>query len=262
MAMKLLPEIRTTKKDEGTGTGTGDVRYTNLQPVPQTLGGVVAGTTFNSMPIQQVLDTLLYPYAKPQFTSYNILGISSIYEVGGGLLAGTYVFKWTTSNSSNVKPNSINVDGTEFQPNTGSYAKLLPSIREDTPTTRTFHISGQDVKNQPFSSTYTITWSYRRYWGVSNKESLTDEDILMMSSELSGNKNKLVAYDCTGGNYFYFAYPSVFGDLTSATTINNMQWNDWVIVKRVFLNQNGVSIPFNIYRSFNLLNGNVNVNWG
>jgi uncharacterized protein YceK len=82
--MKLLPEIRTTKKDEGTGTGTGDVRYTNLQPVPQTLGGVLVGTTFNSMPIQQVLDTLLYPYAKPQFTSYNILGISSIYEVGGG----------------------------------------------------------------------------------------------------------------------------------------------------------------------------------
>lgn len=260
--MKLLPEIRTTKKQEGTGSGSTDLRYTNPQPVPQTLGGVVAGSTFNSMPIQQVLDTLLYPYAKPVFTSFNILGISSIYEVGGGLPAGTYVFKWTIDQPSNVKPNSINVDGTAFQPNTGSYAKTLPSIREGTPTTRTFHISGQDVKNQPFSSTYTITWSYRRYWGVSNKESLTDVDILMMSSELSGNKNKLVAYDCTGGNYFYFAYPSAFGDLTSATTINNMQWNDWVIVKRVFLNQNGVSIPFNIYRSFNLLNGNVNVNWG
>lgn len=260
--MKLLPEIRTTKKDEGTGTGTGDVRYTNLQPVPRTLGGVLVGTTFNSMPIQQVLDTLLYPYAKPAFTSFNILGISSIYEVGGGLPAGTYVFKWTIDQPSNVKPNSINVDGTAFLPNTGSYAKTIPSIRQDIPTTRTFNISGQDVKNQTFTSTYTITWSYRRYWGVSNKQSLTDEDILMMSSELSGNKNKLVAYDCTGGNYFYFAYPSVFGDLTSATTINNMQWNDWVIVKRVFLNQNGVSIPFNIYRSFNLLNGNVNVNWG
>ncbi len=61
--MKLLHEIRTTKKDEGAGSGSTDLRYTNLQPVPQTLGGVLVGTTFNSMPIQQVLDTLLYPYA-------------------------------------------------------------------------------------------------------------------------------------------------------------------------------------------------------
>ena len=146
------------------------------------------------MPIQQVLDTLLYPYAKPAFTSFNILGISSIYEVGGGLLAGTYVFKWTIDQPSNVKSNSIDVDGTAFLPNTGSYAKTLPSIREDIPTTRTFNISGQDVKNQTFTSTYTITWSYRRYWGVSNKESLTDEDILNIADALNQRPRRILGY--------------------------------------------------------------------
>ncbi len=262
--MKLLPEIRTTKKTEGSGSGStpADLKYTNAVPVPKTLGGIVAGTTFNSMPIQQVLDTLLYPYNIPVFTSFSILGISAVYEVGAGLPAGNYIFKWTIDQPANVKTNSITLEGTAFLPNTGSYTKALPSIREDVPGTRVFHISAQDVKNQSFSDDFTITWSYRRYWGVSNKESLTDEEVIALSSELSGTRNKQVSYDCTGGNYFYFAYPSVFGDLSSLTTINSLQWNDWIIVKRVFVNQNGVSIPFNIYRSFNLLNGKVNVNWG
>ena len=179
----MEPMPKPSQKETGSGSGStpSDLKYTNAAPVPKTLGGILAGTTFNNMPIQQVLDTLLYPYNPPVFTSFSILGISAKYEVGAGLPAGNYVFKWTIDQPANVKTNSITLEGTSFLPNTGTYTKALPSIREDIPTTRVFHISAQDVKNQTFSDTFTISWSYRRYWGVSNKQSLTDEEANALS---------------------------------------------------------------------------------
>jgi hypothetical protein len=38
--------------------------YTNLTPVPTTVGGVTAGTTFNGLSMS-VFDLLLYPYTSP-----------------------------------------------------------------------------------------------------------------------------------------------------------------------------------------------------
>ena len=47
-----------------------------------------------------------------------------------------------------------------------------------------------------------------------------------------------------------------------STKVNNLEWNDWVLVKRDFINVNGVSIPMNIYRGFNKINGALTINWG
>ena len=44
--------------------------------------------------------------------------------------------------------------------------------------------------------------------------------------------------------------------------VNNLEWNDWVLVKRDFINVNGVSIPMNVYRGFNKINGALTINWG
>ena len=59
----------------------------------------------------------------------------------------------------------------------------------------------------------------------------------------------------------YFIYPTALGDLNS-TKVNNLEWNDWVLVKRDFINVNGVSIQMNIYRGFNKINGALTINWG
>ena len=70
-------------------------------------------------------------------------------------------------------------------------------------------IKAKDITNKEFSRNININWQYRRYFGVSNKETLLDSDILALTSELSTSKNKTIEYDMTGGNYFYFAYPTV-----------------------------------------------------
>lgn len=101
----------------------------------------------------------------------------------------------------------------------------------------------------------------KRYWGVSPLEEVTDDDIKAMSQELSSNRVKTVTYDGTGGMYPYFIYPTAFGDLNN-TKVGPLDWNDWVLVKRSFININGVSIPMNIYRGFNKINGSLTINWG
>ena len=79
--MKLLPEIRTTKKDEGTGTGTGDVRYTNPQPVPQTLGGVYTAAKDNVL-LQILLDKIKVAAKVELGNSDVIQGVGLLTQMG------------------------------------------------------------------------------------------------------------------------------------------------------------------------------------
>jgi hypothetical protein len=94
---------------------------------------------------------------------------------------------------------------------------------------------------------------YKRYWGVSDTEILTDAAIKAMSNEYSSSKVKSVTYNCDGGRYFCFAYPSSLGLLTN-TVIGGLVYQDWVLEQRDFVNDYGVVIPFNIYRSYYKVN--------
>ena len=41
------------------------------------------------------------------------------------------------------------------------------------------------------------------------KEVIEEVNVLALTNELFISKNKTIEYDRTGGNYFYFAYPTV-----------------------------------------------------
>lgn len=243
------------------GTGSSG-SYTNSTPVPVTLGGVTSGTTFLDVPVNDVITTLLYPYQNPAFTSFGISGLSVLsYEVGYTYPAGTKTFTWATSNSSNVKPSSISLNGVGGLSNDGTEDAIVADITKVVPSTHVFNISGLNTKDQAFSRTLTLTWQYKRYWGAEPLTELDDTELLALNSELSASRVKTVTYDCTGGKYFYIAYPASFGDMNN-TKINSLSWNDWILVKRDVVNSQGVAVPMNIYRSFNLLNGTITVNWG
>ena len=237
------------------------IEYTNSNPVPTAIGGIKAGTTFNKTPINDVLDMLLYPYQNPSFSAFNIDGQSSgNFELGYTYPAGNKLFTWSISNPGNVKENSIVLNSESGLPNTGSKSQTVASITKNTAGSHTFTIKAQNSNNVEFTRNITFNWLAKRYWGVSSSEELTDVELLTFSQELASNKNKSLKYDCTGGKYFYFAYPSSFGDANNIT-VESMAWNGFVLVKRNVVNINGVSIPMNIYRSMELLNGQVNVAW-
>ena len=237
------------------------IQYTNPTPMPSAVGGAKAGTTFNKTPINDVLDMLLYPYQNPSFDAFNIDGQSSgSFELGYAYPGGTKLFTWSISNPGNLKENSIVLNSESGLPNTGSKSQAVASITKNTAGSHTFTIKAQNSNNVEFTRNITFNWLAKRYWGVSSSEELTDVELLTFSQELASNKNKSLKYDCTGGKYFYFAYPSSFGDANNIT-VESMAWNGFVLVKRNVVNINGVSIPMNIYRSMELLNGQVNVAW-
>lgn len=72
--MKGLKKVQTQLLNEKTGEPIEDVNvatdaecvtYSNDQKMIAAHGGIPAGTSFNNVPIQQVLDDILYPYTKP-----------------------------------------------------------------------------------------------------------------------------------------------------------------------------------------------------
>ena len=240
----------------------GTVTYSTTSPVPTTIGGIEAGKEYTNENITTVINDLLFPYQYPAFSIFTVDGASSgSYEVGYTYAAGDKVFAWTTTNNSNIKPNSVTLNGTAGLANDGTETQAISAITNNTVATSTFTISAKNTKNQTFSKIITLSWGMKRFWGVSASTSLNDAGILLLNSEIATSRVKTVTYDCTGGRYFYFAYPSAWGDLNN-TKINSLTWNDWVLASRGFVNQYGVTIPMNIYRSYNLLNGTIAVVWG
>jgi hypothetical protein len=157
----------------------------------------------------------------------------------------------------------------------------LPSLQRTysftsvTPITsnRSFTVTGYDG-TQNANSTATISFYKKRYWGTipSSQNSLpTNAQLLAGNNELSSGRSKSITYNCSvpsGGNYFYYAYPAVYGQAN--VTVNGFPFSDWFnptnpstgtvtpstvsvtgqyghienyLVYRVFNVQNGASIP-------------------
>ena len=202
------------------------IEYTNSNPVPTAIGGIKAGTTFNKTPIIDILDSLLYPYQNPSFGSFSIDGQSSgNFELGYTYPGGTKLFTWSISNPGNLKENSITLNAETGLPNTGSKSQTVASITKNTAGSHTFTIKAQNSNNVEFTRAITFNWLAKRFWGVSEEESVTDDIIKSFSNELSSSRVKTVSYDGTGGRYPYFIYPTALGDLNN-TKVNNLEWND------------------------------------
>lgn len=90
------------------------------------------------------------------------------------------------------------------------------AISDSTPVTgnTVYTILADDGKGFPQSiqsKSLSFNFLSRRYWGVSAKTSLSNADVLALNSELSSSRLQNRTFDCTGGKYFYFAWPSTLG---------------------------------------------------
>ena len=130
-------------------------------------------------------------------------------------------FKYTAPTSAQKAPTRVE----------GSFGTTLPSAGEDSETinssniesTKTFSVTiyankgglevsgnkvikatGEDSK----SASASVTFYHRKYWGASADANV---GITTLSSELSNAKGKTITYDCSGGKYFYYAYPTSLG---------------------------------------------------
>jgi len=248
---------------------TSGLTFTNLNPTPTTIGGISAGSTFNSQTMEEMWNSLLYPYQAPAFTSFSRTNLLSTYEVGQTIDIGSQTFSWTTSNPSNVSANTISIVQnitpitTLYGPsaNLGSTAiTLSASYSSATPTTTTLYtISGVNTNGNTFNSIISRNWRFRVYYGTSSLTILTEPDIISLSNNPLSNSFS-GTYSFAAGDYKYFCYPSSFG---TATTFKDSLTNLDVPMETPYLvsvtNIYGVTTNYRVHRTTNILGGSINI---
>ncbi len=196
--------------------------------------------------VQEALDQLLYVAIDASPT-----GGGSANEIGASVASVN--FTW-----------SVNKD-----PTTQSLNQGVGSID---PTLRDYLFTGPYTTNQTFTVTVSdgttsdqasvsVTFQPKRYWGTSALTSLNNAQILALSQELSSSRAKSLTYDCTGGAYPYFIYPTSLGALTSVT-VGGLAFSDFTQSIQSVTNAQGYVQNYYVTRFNGIQTGAaINVSW-
>ena len=246
-------------------TGGSDFTYTNSTPMPQDVGGLLTGTTFNQMSLNELWTRLLYPYQFPQFTAFNI-NLSPIYEVGDTIVNASYVTTWVIDNVEMLQTDSISIVYTNTNTilvsnleNTSPYSLAIPTITFSIPTNVTFRISAINTTETTFTRDFMVSFMQRTYIGENTLDTLAEIDVKELRlSELQDNING--EYAMLAGGYKWFCYPVAMGLRTNFYDVNSsfpIAMNTPEIVS--ITNDFGVVADYYCYRTFNMLGGSIDI---
>lgn len=215
-------------------------------------------------------------YLSPAFTAFGITGVSTPVDVGATVASGSQTFTWSTSNSSNVKANTISIVDTTGSTtiasglaNSGNSTQTLPGYTNNAPASQVWTISGTNTNNGTFSRTLTVNWLWRVYVGTSSNATLTANQIKALS-DFSGLESGFAGtYPLANATGFkYFCFPDSMGNVTlffdstqnfpwsMATASDNAAYSNvqgsggsysYAIVS--VANVNAVSTNYRVYRS-------------
>lgn len=244
---------------EGGGTSW---RYTNAEPMPATVGGYGAGTTFDEVPLTEMFDGLLYPYQAPAFTAFAISGQSTTLEVGDELAANR-TFTWATSEAGNIAANTVvlrDVTSNEViasgLANDGAEATSYPAAPFNylAPATHTFRVEASNTQGGTFSRTFAVAWRYRLYRGTSTDPGPYSGAAVAALADSALATGFAGTYAFAAGGYKMIAWPVAFGlanAFKDAETGFNvpMQAPQTVAVTNAY----GVVANYYVYRTTNVI---------
>ena len=185
----------------------------------------------------------------------------------------------STANSITVE-NGAKVDysGTSSQP-TPSESQTAPTAisgdfgtsasgskaETDITTNKTFQVtytapkSGLEVSgtkvvrasgNQKTSASASVAFSHRRYWGTSTE---ADVDFTKLTKDLSNSRYKTIDFNCSGGKYFYYAYPKALG--IASWKVGGLAFTGYQLTEKTITNEYGLPVTYYVYRSTELQTG-------
>jgi len=256
--------------------------YTNSAATPSTVGGISAGSTFSGKTMQQMWDSLLYPYQYPAFSTFT-LGIGGQQEIGYDI-AVSQTFTWAATNPSNVSANTISIAGYNLTtlnglPNPGSTGVTFTGVvtrgSGDGPGTRSWSIQGINSNAGTFSSSLAIEWNWRFYAGTSTNTSLTAANITGLTdyNALNGQLHS-GTFAMSAGGYKYFCIANIYGSPSSfVDNSNNLNvamyagyantdgyGNKYDLVS--VTNTYGETTSYKVYRTLNQLGGTITIKLG
>jgi hypothetical protein len=262
--------------------------FYNPNPTPVTLGGIQAGSTFNTpTDMQTMWNLLLYPYIAPAAS----LAPLPNREFGAPLSVN---LSWSVIKNSNPIT-SIIVNGFAQVPNgnsqSGSQVTLgTHSVSPGVSQTNTFNMSVSDGIST-INATTSLTWMNKRYWGfvdlspIGNPDLtlnpglsssvaafVTDNVILSLNganansqafgNELSITKSKTYNNINGAGKHLIFAWPSsVSNPYTPTFTVNGLANNSFTRIRSnsPFVNQYGFTTNYEVWVSNTLQNSPLNI---
>lgn len=245
--------------------------YTNATPVPVTIGGISAGSTFLNQTLQQMFDALLYPYQSPAFTSFGISGQTTLLEVGLNSAIALRTFLWTTSNPANVVANSIAIRDVTLGvsppfpaiglANDGSESFNFAITSPVGQGSHTWSIEATNTNSILFLTTFTVNWNFRLYYGTSASTPLTEAQIEALAvSSLTTTALGTYNFGAAASQYKYlsfpntFTQPTLFKDAATNLVVPFTQLSDVSVT-----NSNGVVQMYSVWRSFNQLGGAITI---
>lgn len=256
--------------------------YTNSASTPSTVGGIVAGSTFSGKTMQQMWDSLLYPYQYPAFSTFT-LGIGGQQEIGYDITV-SQTFIWAATNPSNVSANTISIAGYNLTtlnglPNPGStgitFTGVVTRNSGDGPGTRGWTIQGTNSNAGTFNSSLSIEWNWKFYAGTSTNTSLTAANITGLTdyNALNGQLHS-GTFAMSAGGYKYFCIAFTYGVPSSfVDNSNNLNvamyggygnidgnGNSYDIVS--VTNSYSETTNYRVYRTLNQLGGTITIKLG
>jgi hypothetical protein len=206
-------------------------------------------------------------YLTPAFLSFFIEAQSSSLEVGATSNANPH-FVWTTSNSANIAPNSIEISDATASvilvtgaSTTSPYSSTYAGVTKTTAGSENFTITATNSHSVPFTSNFTISWYDRVYYGESAVAPLNSSAVTgLRASGLQPSYSGVYPFLAGANEYKYLCFPTAFGTPNSfkdqSTNLNVPFDNPYVIS---VTNAYGVAITYNVFRSYYTIGGALSV---
>lgn len=266
-------------------------KYSN--PLPsKNIGSLKENTLFDNVNIYDVLDSIISPdkfvtdiYDFTCNIPENIESENRFIEVGTPIGPGNLIFSFKTFNESFIKNNGIYIEDLTnnlvISDNISNFSNtttvnITYSIVYNSKNEHVFRASAQKIDGSIIrSNTYKFKWVYKIYYGTSNNDINSENDIFnLQNSVLSDTCNGLYMFD--RGGYKFIAI-----EFNEAQNINNIidantnlcivmaDYNDegysYPINSRLYCktltvtNQHGITITYCIFRTKYIINSNISM---
>ena len=213
-----------------------------VEAVPANATSVAYGNSTVSAALDQLL------YIPVSISSYTITGSNPV-EIGSSV--SNVILSWVTNKTMTGQT----INGAAISPTATTITEAGPYI------STTSWTLGVTDGNTSATSTQTLSFLSKRYWGNSSTSSVSGSQMLAASSDLVNSRQKTISYNTTGGSYPFYCYPASLGSL-SAVTVGGLSFSDYSVSTVAFTNASGYTTNYNIAIFNTIQNGsNITVAW-
>lgn len=206
-------------------TAANNAVFTNNTPTVQAHGGVPVGKTFNNVPVNEVLNMILYPWVAPAVSAQIKVPSNGGVKEFGDVQNVTSIGVTVTKKSSNITKVEI-FDGseslgvkTEEVANGGTFNF---TVDKQVSSNKNYTAKVTDAAEKiTTANTGTFTFVYPYYWGVLDASAAVDEAAVKgLTKQIVTKGNKSNKFTATNQK-ICFAYPKSYGALANIKDQNN-----------------------------------------